>query len=49
MKDKGMKKVLRNTNLIEEKSDTNEDDTSTSFSDDEEMQLRLEKKYGIRS
>lgn len=50
MKNKGLKKVLHKTELIEDVSgDSNEEDTSTSFSDDDEMQEKLEKKYGLRS
>ena len=50
MKDKGLKKKLNKTELIDDDiDDTNEEDTTTSFSDDEELQEKLERKYGLRS
>lgn len=48
LKDKGLKKKLNKTELIDDDiDDTNEEDTTTSFSDDE-LQEKLEKKYGLR-
>jgi hypothetical protein len=47
MKDKSLRKVLRKAPLIEDQGDTT-GDTSTSFTDDDELQEKLERKYGIR-
>lgn len=49
MKHKELKKIIRNSDLMENGSpDSNEEETSTSLSDEEQM-ARLEKKYGLKT